>query len=346
MMRLSQPMVGVFVLMAVSLRAENPEILSTISTQGGATSLAIWGNTVGVVEGSLIEFVDVSKPADPRLQGHFAPLPSELATDIAISDGIAYISFSTQDASSFHGVRAIDINDPTSPVEKGRFQDPSAFGPISVAAIDRAVYTLGEDRGPNLPTRLFSVDFSNLESPRLVDSSPSSPYAFHGIELAGERRVFIFHYQRLYVFTRSDSGSLDPLGVYGGDFADTGGITSVASNPAGTRVYIGFHNNDPLIPSGIQRVAFEPKGKYPQVQFLSATYTEVPVNTVAVSPRNGAVFAGMANGELRVFDHTLTDELARVSIPGIPQDFAVRGQLLFVASGSGGVTILRFRVGT
>lgn len=77
--------------------------------------------------------------------------------------------------------------------------------------------------------------------------------------------------------------------------------------------------------------------------YFNAIHIRVPVNALAVSPVDGALFAANAGDGVRAYAQGLVKELAHLSTPGVAQAVEVKGNLIYEAAGPGGVSVLKYK---
>lgn len=338
--------------------AASLETVGSVATPGSAEKVAVSGNIAGVIAGQPadVHFIDVSDPAAPFIAGSF-DFGGSSASGIALSGNFAYVSyFNSETTFNFTGVRAIDISDPSSPTDRGGFDfatvNLSDSGARSVAAQGTTVFATSHNH-------VLSIDFSDPASPVLLGETKGASGESINL-MGGQRFLTVFANTVIRVFTRANPHALKTVGVYVATqpfttsslpgFPFVPFANAAAADASGTHVYIGLGGDDTVFPDGweggdgILRVAFRPRGQFPEVEFLNAIYTNKPVNALAVSPFTGVVFAAHGEDGVRAYG-PLLQELAHADAPGVAQDIALKGNLVFVADGDGGLVIMRFRPG-
>lgn len=342
--------VAVLLVAAFAARAARLDVVSTAPTQGAARQVAVSGNVAGVVTENpfAVQFFDVTDPTAPVSETTYVPNnPFGVPTDIAMSGQIAFVTYPALTDSSFAGIRALDVTNPSSPIERGRFdlrgnpQDqgvrPDA-GPTSIDIRGTTVFiTAFQDR-------VIIVDYSNLDAPAAL--SLTLPDAGDQVRALGGNRFVTVEGSVTEMFEAKDLRNPILIQIYQQP-SFLSHVMGAVGNGNGTRVYIGIgglgSGNDRALGNGIQRVAFEARGTIPEVRFLNAIYRERPVNAMAVAPFTGTVFAANGADGVRAFSAQLFQELAHTDTAGVAQDVALKGNLVFVADGTGGLVIMKFR---
>lgn len=330
--------------LAHNARAQSLELLASIPTSGDTLRVANSGNLVGTISAGspATQFIDVSNPSAPVLVSSFAG-PSFYITDIAMSGNVAYVSSRPYQNPDSVGVRAIDLSNPASPTDIGYFEIASVSPPWSnpgVTSLNVEGTTVFASFGGS---EVFILDFQNPSAPGLLSQMPIGSGS-SVVVVEEQRFLTIFNGRSVRVFSRNNPADPDLQGVYWLPSSLTTDAAAAIANA--TRVFIGVNESglaNPFTGNGIQRVAFEPKGTFPDVRYLNTVYTDWRVKSLAVSPSDQEVIAALGAGGVRVYNRNLLRELARVDTNGIAQDIAVSGRLIFIADGDGGLAILRYR---
>ena len=128
---------------------------------GQPVRLAVREQLVFLVDGSQLDIVSVTNPANPAVVGSF----SVDALDVAVGEGIAYL------ATESNGIRVVDVTTPASPVELGGLQTDGPVYTITVVE-DRAFVVTGEEfAGDIVSTKLQVVDVSDPATPQLLNQA-------------------------------------------------------------------------------------------------------------------------------------------------------------------------------
>ncbi|MDW8069364.1 MAG: hypothetical protein RML46_10650 [Anaerolineae bacterium] len=167
--------------------------------------------------------LDVSDPARPDLLGQTKATTSTV-TGIAVAGNYAYLAI------QFYGLCIVDVSNPSSPMQKGCYQNPS----VRAVAVDGNYAYVG---GSNL---LAVVDISNPDVPTLrSEYKPFSDW-IGGIAVSGDYLYTTAMY-RFRTFRRQDPLTPTLLSTYnlpgGGDaLVLRGNLAYVADNDKGVRV--------------------------------------------------------------------------------------------------------------
>ena len=221
-----------------------------------ARDIYVAGNYAYVVAEDL-RVIDVSNPASPQEVGtykynyetancDFGCVGSVTASSVYVVDAIAYVTWekctSPFDCRVFPGLRAVDVSDPTAPVEVGRYDTWGNPSDVFVAdgyayLVERPVWWYqGGSPCTLAPTALEVIDVSNLEaidvsnSPQLQGRGSYLPLgAATGLYVTGGYAYVADPINRLGVFDVSDPATparvSSPLDVwYLGSSFGIGGV--------------------------------------------------------------------------------------------------------------------------
>ncbi len=330
---------------------ENPARVGYHPLAGNPDEITVVGDSVYVASGKL-QILDVSDPAEPRLEGEYG---SPSIAGITLEGDLAYAR--TYDDE----VRVLDISDPAAPSQIAAFDAPG----IRELEVAGSIGYLGTEEG------LRILDLSNPATPVQLGAYPTS-YPITNITLVGEN-AYITEGGQLRIIDVSDSSSPREVGSHstGGEareIAVAGELVYVVSNRARDRQQEGvlfiISLADPSNPTLVAQEIFSPllfsvavAGNYAYVstsyglQVLEVSNPAAPTRVDAAPMylnSTGIVFvgnyayasAGFGIQVLELCSPTLFSTVASYETPE-PTGIALAGNHIFAPMGEAGIAVLR-----
>lgn len=335
-----------------------PTTVSTYEWFRNAVELDVSGDVVYVSDSSQgLLAIDASKPSAPTATGVFnAP---GFGVEVAVSGHFAYL------AENGAGLRVVDVRIPESPIEVGFLDLPGYFngGATAVAVSGDYAYVIGSGR------QFIVVDVISPTSPTEVSSFWSVHQAY-GIAVSNGHAYVARGSSGLEVIDVGNPaepivvGSLD-AGFHAFDVFTTGNLVYVADYGGGLRIIdvstpatpieVGHidtpgHSYEVFVSGSLAYLAGDETGL--RVIDVSTPSDPLEIHSYRVPKygRHVAVdhgFAYLTAPSLQgaaAIDTSGSDAfegICLIDTPGYPYDFLPVGDLVYVADGSAGLSILR-----
>lgn len=316
----------------------SPHEVGSYTVAGFAGGISL-GGTIAYVGGSYpvgVQAIDVSDPVRPDLVGAIDVASSAVNVDLAVAGNTAYIATSGYDKDSPEGIEIVDISDPAHLIRVGDHRVTEHT--LGVTERDGVVYLAGQHSSDQNKAMLWLLDVSNPAAPAEIGSWVSTlPGAFmwRGTVVLNGETAYVGS-DRLYILDVSDPTSPTAIGVYEQYVRDMA--------LQGHYVY--------LIDSSHLWVLDVGDPTHPTV--VSARETQGEPTGLVVSENTAYVTTGGHDcgvGVVRTCSGSL--QLFNISNPAHPveigyyetaqraEDVAVKGDLIYVTSGIGGLYVLR-----
>jgi hypothetical protein len=147
----------------IDFSGPEPTQLGILSGIGSPHSLAVAGGFVYALNHDSLSIFDVSVPSTPTYQGGLQ-WAEGYPSDVQVVSTHAYV------VDTSHGLRVVDVVDPTAPVEIGGLDLGANTSMWRLDIIDGLAYVVGSDSS-DFSRRLWVIDLADPASPGLVSNT-------------------------------------------------------------------------------------------------------------------------------------------------------------------------------
>ena len=283
---------------------------------GGVTAtVAVDGNYAYIGVQTRLVILDITSPVAPVVVGQ-TMITTDLVAGLAVSSGYAYV------ANGSRGLRVLNVNNPTAPIEVGYYDTPGYASDVTIS--DGYAYVADGTSG------LRVVNVSNPTAPVEVGFY-DTPGGAAAVTVVGDYAYVADGTNGLRVVSVSNPAMPTEVGFYdtpglARDVAVSGGYAYVADDDDGLRV---INVDNPAMPIEV--------GFYetPTYEFLNGV-TVIDDYAYVAATSTGIIVVNVSNPATPV-------ETGSHSTPGQAMDVAVSGGYAYVADYWGGLRVIDVR---